>query len=298
MEGLKVFSPSSTVTFSKCPRRWAIEKAGWKSRLIEYPELCAVLGDGFSKAMELYNTGLMRGEVHRVEQLLQVGVTTMDERLEWDLAAGRRIALDQEEFRGKLPALLEKALDLYIKVDPLQGWTILEVEKTYEEHGYARLDLLAANQDGGAVLDYKVKVKLAKDWEAKELEKHAKGWQRPHYLWMTGVKRFFIVMVVLGPKPYVKLEPYEQTTYDEKVWHFDATRIWQRMSIEKEGLFAEGASLIDVPGSASHVDEWGACPYQSACLDYALDPERMAVQYIQVERKKASDTKPPEALTL
>lgn len=284
MKELPVFSPSATVTFSKCPRRWAIEKAGWKRRLIEYPELCAVLGDGFSKVMEVYNTGLIKGEIHRPEMLIPAGVTAMDERLEWELQAGRRINSKDEEFRDKLPSLLEKAVDLYTKTDPLQGWTILEAEQTYTNHGRARLDLLAADQEGPAVLDYKVKVKLNKEWEAGELEKHAKGWQRSHYTWMTGVKRFFIILVVLAPKPYVKLEPYLATEYDEKVWPRDAAATWYRMEHTK-GVLESEASLLAVPGSASHVDELGACPYQAACLDYALDPERMAVSYVKVERK-------------
>ncbi len=281
MEPLKVFSPSSTVTFSKCPRKWAIERAGWKVRLIEYPELCAVLGDGFSKAMEVYNKGLLAGEVHRSEVLVARGIETMDERLAHDLEAGRRLAAGQaEEFREKLPALLEKAVELYMKVDPLQGWTIREVEKTYEQHGFARLDLLAEDSQGLAVLDYKVKVKLNKEWEGGELEKHAKGWQRPHYMWMSGVKRFFIILVVLGPKPYIKLEPYSATEYDEKVWKGDARSLWFRMDE------AKNISFQDIAGSASHVDEWGACPFQAACLDYALDPERMAVKYVQVEKRR------------
>lgn len=286
MAELRVFSPSSTVTFSKCPRKWAIEKQGWKRRLIEYPELCAVLGDGFSKTMEIHNTGLMKGEVHRPEMLIPAGVTVMEERLEWDLSAGRRIAPKDEEFREKLPSLLEKAVDLYIKTDPLQGWTIHEVEKTYEDHGWARLDLLASDQEGPAVLDYKVKVKLESKWEGGELEKHAKGWQRPHYMWMTGVKRFYIILVVLAPKPYIKLEPYMVTEYDRTLWKLDAARIWSRMS--DYGETVKSLSLVNVEGSASHIDEWGACPYQAACLDYALDPERMAVQYVQVERKPHS----------
>ncbi len=280
MKELQVFSPSATVTFSKCPRKWAIEKAGWKRRLIEYPELCAVLGDGFSKAMEIYNTGLIKGEVHRPETLIAQGVTTMDERLEWELAAGRRINSKDEEFREKLPSLLEKAVELYIKTDPLQGWTILEAEKTFEEHGKARLDILAADQEGPAILDYKVKVKLNKEWEGGELEKHARGWQRSHYTWMTGVKRFYIILVVLAPKPYIKLEPYLATEYDAKIWPNDAARIWADMN-----TYLPVKNLSEVRGSASHVDEWGACPYQAACLDYALDPERMAVSYVKVERK-------------
>ena len=285
MAELKVFSPSSTTTFSKCPRRWAIDRAGWKSRLIEYPELCAVLGDGFSKAMEIYNGGLKAGEIHRPEVLVAKGIETMDERLNWDLDAGRRLAAGQaEEFREKLPAMLEKAIDLYVKVDPLQGWTIHEVEKTYEEHGYARLDLLASQGDVKAVLDYKVKVKLQKEWETRELEKHAKGQQRPHYAWMSGTERFYIILVVLGPRPYIKLEPYERSAYEKSgLWQYDSSYQWQRMEAMRELPFAQ------VPGSVSHVDEWGDCPHQAACLDYALDPERMAVKYVQVPKRKEKE---------
>lgn len=295
-----VFSPSATETFSKCPRKWALNRAGWKSRLIQYPELCAMLGDGFSVSMNLLNSMIIEGastnSLIPMAEIVSVGTKAMSERLATDIDAGRRIHTKDEAFADLLPLKLDQAVQLYISQNPLKDWKILQSEKTYLEHGKCRIDVLADPMDGlgPAVVDYKVKVKLDPEWMDAELEKHAKTQQRFHYQWATGANRFFIVLVVLAGNrkkitPYTKLSPpYGESAYFERgLWLKDSKATWKRMT-DVKAILAENepGDIGWVAGSQVHEDKWGACEYEDACLVHALDEQAMAVQYVQIPRNK------------
>lgn len=295
MQDVPVFSPSATETFSKCPRKWALNRAGWKPRTIQYPELCAVLGDGFSASMNLLNSMLIEGVVTLPRtEILAVGQAAMSDKLAAYLEAGRRIHTKDEEFADLLPLRLEQAVNLYIDHNPLKDWKLLQSEKTYEQHGRCRIDVLADPLDslGPAVVDYKLKVKLDPEWLDAEIDKHAKTQQRFHYQWATGAKRFYIVLVVLAGNrkkitPYVKLSaPFGASPYyDSGLWHQDAMAQWYFMATAKAEL-ERGRPMYAIPGSQVHEDKWGPCEFEDACLTHVLDEKAMAVQYVQIQRSK------------
>lgn len=284
-----VFSPSATETFARCPRKWALKREGWMPRMIDYSELCAVLGDGYAESMRVFNTHSINGVAPILAEVIEAGHKAMRERLDVDLDAGRRIHEKDIPFYDLLPAKLEQAVTLYFAQNPLNGWTVLQAEKTYDQHGYARIDLLAKDQFGPAVFDYKVKVKLDKEWEDAEFERYGRSQQRFHYQWAAGVERFFIILVVLGgnkkaAKPRVVLSPpYGKMAYFEQgVWLNDSRALWQRMDYIRQHAY----DARMVPGSPIHADQFGACEYEQACLTHALDPKAMEIEYVKVERRK------------
>ncbi len=284
---LRVFSPSATETFGKCPRRWALSRAGIKPRIIAYPELCAVLGDGFSESMRLYNTQLINGVYQpSLPEIVAAGNRVMSERLAADIEAGRRIHEKDVAFADLLPLKLDRAVQLYMRQNPLKGWKLLNAELSFPNFGNCRIDLLAEDSVGRAVFDYKVKVKLDSKWEDAEFEKHSRSQQRFHYQWAAGVKRFFIILVVLGPKPYVKVSaPYGDSQYfDSGLWMFDSQSLWAYMREMRNALEA-GEPFSNIPGAPIHQDQYGPCEYEDACLVHALDPAAINTQYVQIERR-------------
>lgn len=284
-DALRVFSPSSTETASKCLRKWALRRAGWKPRIIQYPELCAVLGDGFSESMRVLNEFKREGVVQLpMAEIVRAGHTKMRQRLEKDQDAGRTIHEKDREFADLLPLRLDQAVNLYIAQYPLTDWTILQAEQEYPEHGKARLDLIARDVNGPAIFDYKVKVKFNPAWEDETLASYGRSQQRWHYQWMTGIERFYIILVVLEPKPkgkpYVKLSaPFQPSAYDAAGLHMtDSAATWETMSEYVD------SALHAIPGALTHEDEWGECEYVDACLTHLLDERAMAVQYVKTER--------------
>ena len=283
----RVFSPSSTETFAKCPRKWALNREGWKPRVIGYPELCAVLGDGFSSSMHFLNKGLIANIVPPLNLVIECGQLTMKKRLEADLDAGRRINSGKDEaYADSLPMLLEKAVNLYVKADPLKDWTILQAELSYPDHGNARIDLLASDSLGAGVFDYKVKVSMEEKWEAKTVAQFANSHQRFHYQWCAGTKRFFIVLIVLGPKPYVKVCPFGDSRYfDSGLWERDASGQWFVMEQTRAARETVSGHLSMIMGSPIHQDQYGPCEYEEACLEMGLDEQLMNISYVKIERR-------------
>jgi hypothetical protein len=258
--------------------------------MILYPELCAVLGTGFSVSMNLYNAMLIEGvKTLPVVEIVAAGQRAMNEQLAMYLDAGRRVHVKDEPFYDLLALKLEQAVHLYHAHNPMKDWRILQSEKTYEAHGNCRIDVLADPLDGlgPAVVDYKLKVKLDPEWLDAEIDKHAKTQQRFHYQWATGAKRFYIVLVVLAGNrkkitPYVKLSaPFGASPYyDSGLWLKDATFLWGDMASLKS------LSPRAIGGSAVHEDKWGPCEYEDACLTHTLDEAAMSVQYVKIERSK------------
>lgn len=286
---LVVYSPSATETFARCPRKWVLKRS-WMPRTIDYPELCAVLGEGFAESMRVFNTRIINGDTPVMAEVIAVGHRTIHDRLDASLAAGRRIHEKDISFCDMLPAKLEQAVTLYFEQNPLDGWTLIQAETTYDQHGFARIDLLAKDQSGLAVFDYKVKVKLDKEWEDAEFERHGRSQQRYHYQWMTGAERFFVILVILGgskkaAKPRVVLSPpYGKTAYFESgLWLDDSRSLWQRMDYYIQQHIYDPRM---VPGSPIHADQFGVCEYEQACLTHALDPKAMEIEYVPIERRK------------
>jgi hypothetical protein len=216
----------------------------------------------------------------------------MSDKLATYIDAGRRIHTKDEAFADLLPLRLEQAVELYMTNNPLKTWRLLQSEKTYEQHGRCRIDVLADPLDGlgPAVVDYKLKAKLDPEWLDSEIDKHAHTQQRFHYQWATNAKRFYIVLVVLAGNrkritPYVKLSaPFGASPYyDSGLWLKDTKLLWWQMDQAKQLSDGQGLSP---GGSAVHEDKWGPCEFEDACLAHALDEQAMSIQYVKIERSK------------
>ena len=283
-EKMPVFSPSQTKTFAFCPRKWALDRERWVTRLVEYPELAGVMGTAFAKSMEQYNLAIQRiGSVPPTPYLgsiIEAGVADSKAALDKIKMDGRAIErISDREFADGIPGKIKKLVELYHKHNPYIGWKIIAVEKTYEDHGNCRPDLLAESPRGDlVVIDYKVKIKLEAAWRQKTLRQYTDDWQMMHYAWATGATSYAICLVVLGPKPYVESAPFAIHPQYRHIWGSDAQSIWAHMQDVKD-------KKMVAYGITKHWDEYGDCKYINACTKYGLSTQQMAVEFIQVERR-------------
>ena len=277
---LSVFSPSQTNTFTFCPRAWALDKEGWVTRLVEYPELCGVFGTAYAKSMEQYNNTLMMGEVPSVQEAIMAGENDARDAINKIKMDGRSIErLSDREFVDSFSRLLKKAVECYHKTNPYLGYKVLAVEKTYPDHGYCRPDLLLESFQGDiVVVDYKVKIKLETAWRKNTLKQFNDNWQMMHYAWATGATSYAICLVVLGPKMYVESVPYAINPQYSHIWGSDAQAIWEHMQLVKN------KKMLPY-GVTKHFNEYGDCKYIYACTKYGLSTQQMAVEFIQVKRR-------------
>ncbi len=275
-----VYSPSQTNNFSFCPRYWMLEKERWVTRLVEYPELCGVLGTAYAKSMEQYNNTLMVGEVPSVAEAIMAGEINAADAIRKMKADGRSIEMMKDrDFAASFPKLLKKAVELYHKHNPYVGCQILAVEKTYPDHGNCRIDLLIQYPNNDiVVVDYKVKIKLEAAWRQKELSKYTDHWNMMHYAWATGATSYAICMVVLGPKPYIESVPYAIHPLYAGIWGQDAEGMWDHM----KAMVDKKTPLY---GRTKHYDEYGDCKYLAACTRYGLSTQMMAVEFVQIARR-------------
>lgn len=272
-----VYSPSSTATASTCLRKWNFARHGVKPTLIYYPELCAVIGEGVAAGLAHFNLTRLRNEpAPSLEACVEVGKKAAGERLANELAVDRRVNLLDREFADTIPSRVAAALALYFDRNPLNNIKILSVEESFPDHGNARPDLIGEDVAGKFILDYKVKVKLLANWKQKELDKYRRSPQLYHYAWMTGISRYMICLIVLGPQPYIHIEPYTIAPDYAGIWLRDAQTLWGTM----ETIATHDIPIAQTPGSMQHSTPFGECEYAQACLEQGLDQTKMMFDYV------------------
>ncbi len=282
---LPVFSPSSTQTFSFCPRKWALEKQGWKSRYIHYPELCAWLGSAVSASLEVWNVSKQLGLQPDVDVCVDSGVRSIHEAFDQAMTQGRRIT--DEAFYAGLFEKVRTAVALYTKHDPLAAYDVVAVEQTLPDSGKARPDVVVRDAQGLMVVDYKVKVNLAAQWMEKELSKYEQYHNMLHYCWKVGTTRYAIVLIVLGPKQTVKFQPYSVSSEYGPIWLGDAQHAWAHMGAHMAiGIDTFTAhELAGLAGNIKHLDEYGQCGFYKACVEYGLNEALMGVDYVRTKKE-------------
>lgn len=276
------FSPTASETASFCMRKWGFYKAGYKPRVIQYPQICAFVGTGFAAGAAYINRGVQRGESPASNLATAVSIAQAEASLEAQqfIDAGATIAPKDEKTWDAMPHLIELAVTLFVKKYPHEG-TIVEVEKSYPNFGYARMDILYTRRADNRLVvnDYKVKVKLQPQWVNKEIERYNRSHQLYEYMAMTGAAAYEITLIILAPEPKIKVISYEVDREFAMLWSHDTQMQWNRMAEMKH------MTLAQLPGSLVHEDKWGPCPYSDACLRGRLDTADLALDYIKVERR-------------
>lgn len=285
-----VYSPSSREEFAFCPRKFWFRKHGLVSKYIEYPELCAIGGNAFGKAMEEWNKGLMAGVTKEVGDLREIATRHAHEELTIARNNGRIVhGIKAAEFLDMLPSIIWQAVDFVYKENPLKPYAILAAEEVYPQYGNSRCDVRVKQADGRQIIwDYKVKFGEVKTrWLPKNIQDYANREQRFTYTTAANVDLFGIIMVVMKPMvserlatPMIVMEKWPVTDLQKETWLRDAKSMTSAM--ERTLIMTNPKEVQGRP--YPHGDNFGECVYSKACLDYDLNEEKMKLDYVQIER--------------
>lgn len=289
---MQIYSPSSRDEFVFCPRLLWLRKNGYVPRRVSYPELCGMGGNAVGRAMEVWNVEIMNGGVVDVDMLVLVGKNELHALFMREEKNGRTIGSSKDqEFADSLPALVEQAIRLLYRVNPLKPYAVIGAEVAFPHAGGSRLDVLVKQADGrGIVFDYKVKFsEMEEKWLDKEFEKHFTGEQRLTYTSLTNTDMFGIILVVLKPRkdkrqidPKIVVRTSPVTDQEKRVWLRDAQLLTPLID---HTLTIQSPALV--PGRTyPHANQYGECKYSDACLRYELNPEMMALDFVQITKKE------------
>ncbi len=294
----KVYSPSSTTTWMRCPMMRALSREGWQPKMLAKKDWSALLGQGFAAGVGIYNN--LRQEWERggaqapqrdaatradlIRACSDAAVKIVQQKTEDMLAAGLNAGDDDQGYQDKLEARIRKALASYITADPIpDSWRIVEAEKDFgEDYGNARADLVARDTNGGLVIvDYKSKLTLAAQYRNKTIQEYANSHQMFHYAWSgeetysEPISTYYIGLAVLEPRWAFDLIAFPVSPESLGVWLQSARVVWGNIEREEAGQVVPWLS-------ANHSDNFGQCPYYKACFVHHYDPSLMAADYVNV----------------
>lgn len=256
----KVYSPSSTTTFQRCPQLWVHQRT-WQPKALGNPACAAAVGIGISYGMELIFQGVELSTT--LEEAANRARAFIDDRIE----AGGYLLPAQEKTYELIPKRVEKALRRFWKESPLPtDWQDFRTELTFPDHGNCRVDLLHNSALGPCITDFKTKVAAA-DYIVDSFMFDAEtSWQMYHYIWAARemgihVESFSIVLIVIEPF-HVYLDQWVVDEDHLKQWLLDARRWWQLMEFTENGY-------VHPLRVGDHRDKYGLCEMHSACLGRA-----------------------------
>ena len=282
---MKVYSPTSTLTFARCPQMYRFYTSGWQPKHIGRVDMAAAAGVAFAKGMEVYfQAGLDRGMSTNVRKAIDAAQTCALDYIRVRLAAGGSMGADDNAY-VQLPERLEKAITKFVRKWSFPpDWDNFRPELVFPDHGNCRIDLLCDTELGPCIVDFKTKVTRPAPYVLSEfISVLEHSWQFYHYIWAA---RQMGVEVQSYAACVVCFEPWEvvleQWVVDEaylEEWLTSAEVWWERM---------EAAELLgDYPMSPDHSDRYGLCRYSETCLTgERLFPETWPRNLIKVERSQ------------
>lgn len=319
---MKVYSPSQTTTWLSCPiKRELSYVQKVKTRTLYKRDLAGFLGTAVAAGAGAYHNLRLLAQP---EKLL---VTPEMRQACGGIAhsiAKTNMAFEEE--LGRAPAPWDRAQYLaiperaamgtfrYVDKCPIPShWRFIDVERTFPNHGYCRLDLIADDGLGPVVVDVKCKLTLDSRHRQKEIDRYRNFWNMLHYTWTVSEffgstpTRYYIVFVILEPRFETWIEEYPVKPTALQAWEQSARRVWAQMEAEDKGLPFVAGTCDDCMGTgradenqcpacngmgiilnkaepymvAKHADEFGLCEYYGACFDHEWDPIRMAADYVR-----------------
>jgi len=273
---VKVYSPSSTLMFQRCPQLWWWKQQNWESQTIGNADCAAAVGIGFGKGMELYHKAL-EWSTAGLERVIDTSVSAGLQRLEARIAAGASLLPRVEATYNLIPQRIEKAIRGFHKKKPLpEDWCDFLTERTFPDYGNCRIDMLCRSDLGPCIVDFKSKV-TAQAYRIDDFLFDAEtSWQMMHYVWAArqlglNVDSYAIVLVTIEPLQFF----VEQWVVDEERiarWALDAVRWWHQMEVTETCALVIGATRV-----GNHRDQYGLCSHYGLCYGR---PEN----YTQIER--------------
>lgn len=192
------------------------------------------------------------------------------------------VPIEQTSIDAKLLEI-QRAIERYAKVNPLSGFVIRDVETELTDYGRCRIDLGLINSGGDiAIADVKYKSNLDDKYREKTIKQYLRSWQFKHYAWAYSkylgkpVPLTYLVLIVMRPAFSVSVIPEEIDPEWMKVWEQSATRSWEDMYQERQGLRVMNTAAV-------HQDQYGPCEMEGVCFDHKLDIDNAILQdYVRV----------------
>lgn len=291
----------------------ALRREGWTPKATGKADWAGTMGSAFAAGVAIYNStrreyeqghtalptrwmsaktsqGAPAERVSMAEAAVGIATGVLHQRMaQWEELG--LIVDSSDDYIEKMGKRVGLAVTRYVMTDPIPDtWRIVEVESDLGEGaGYARPDLVARDELGLVVVDYKSKLKLMAEWRNKTMMEYANSHQQFHYAHFVGQKfneevlRYYIALAVFEPSFDCSLNPYPVNQEMLGLWHQSASVTWSRMADEDAG---------NVPPvlAAQHSDQYGQCPYYKACFVHNLDPALMAHDFKHIERVKEEET--------
>lgn len=286
--------------------KWHLSRVeGWRPRKLAKRDAAAIVGSAFAAGIAVWNR-VVNGEGSLTTTSADAAAVAQDEaerQIARLLTAGCTIPSPVAADFEFAPTIAARAVERVCADDPIPAdWTIVDVERPFEEHGNARPDLVCRDEAGRLVIvDYKCAMALKDAYLAERFESYRRSPQMHHYVWAArevygdgpgyvddsltlsyrraDVTRYAIVLVRIEPWKVV-LQPYD---VDERIlrrWTDSAWATWERM--------ATPSTLGPESNWEACVTKYGPCEMTAACWDHALDPELIALDYVRIPREEAA----------
>lgn len=270
----KIYSPSATLAFQRCPTLWSYHRQGYRTKAIGVPNVAAAIGIGISRGMELLYSHASVGDA--VTTAIETAHKEVYDVIE---THSGYVLPNAERNLEEMPRRIEKAIKGFVKQKPLpEDWHRFSTEVTFPDYGHCRADILCQSDLGPCIVDWKTKV-TAQDYIIDRfLQDMETSWQLYHYVWAArcmgmDVQSFAVCLMVIEPLHFY----VEQWIVDEQYmtqWVYDAHQWWRQME--------EIETLSYTPHRVGvHRDQYGLCSHYGMCYD---SPQVSEMTYYRKER--------------
>lgn len=298
---MKIYSPSQTSSWLRCPILRKLQVEGWRSKYLQKKDIAGAMGTAFSAGVGAWNNMRLESErgaraIHdalvalshqeRGAAAMGVGASVFKQQIEDFTNAGFDFSNVDESYLESCPIEISRAIAKYCANDPIpSNYSIVAVEESLPNHGNCRPDLVIRTPRGLAVLDYKSKYELKAQYRAKTINEYKHTQQGFHYTW--GIEEtygepcneFLIALCVFRPNFNVELFNHTLAPETRLVWKRGMESVWARM--ESEELDGATPWMSD-----RHSDNFGQCEMYDACFTHHYDPQLMKSKYINTLEEK------------
>ena len=278
---MRIFSPSSTILWKRCPQEYAYYKSGVVPRALGPINYGALFGSAMSVGMNKVHTG------SSAEDATKAALTYLDEsKTEFDT---NNIVYNTDKLLD-ITKLIQVTIHVYNMTWPdlfaRRGWKVRESEWTIPDSGNSRVDLLLVDEhDTPIILDAKWKKEVKKaEYEQSAIDSYQHDWKMKHYCFFTGhalnkhpILDYYIMLGIASPKFKLNIIPYSISVQELREWEISAKQAWHDMD----------DSLRPITHTENCRDQYGLCPYYDLHFTYNGDYINAgSLQYVKIDRKE------------
>lgn len=261
------YRPTEVRQWLVCPTLWRFEKR-WTPRALPWSP-AMVIGSAIHAGVAAHFRAVrgepVLGPVPTAAMVLEHGYVEQDT---WTLESLNR--------------LVDKGITLVLKEVHLHpDAKIIAVEQTIAGR---HPDLVTSLHDALEVWDWKTSVSLEARWVPDRLDEYMHSWQLLDYAYhcqeyyQRPVTQVSPVLVILGPRPMVKMQPIRVSNERLQQWKRSADVVWT--------LMASGQTWMNLEACSNKGHFYGkTCPMFQGCHDLLGDETLFSGIYSPVEAK-------------